>query len=411
MRWMHLLVLVVLQVCFIIGIHADDLKYYHEWCKQNVFVYNNCTKHFPSSFNLEWSCPISYSSSYTNITDGWQPSQSADKIVVDRVQLDRYLTQSSTIHIFVILIRRTTGGVRYKYFGRSNHNYVEPYQPWSSSKVFAISNGARRIEATCPGITLNSTAEYQGNNIPLGDLATIIHSYDTHHFTSNSLGSYFEDIGDRRAANDLVHSWLKRPATETFGGNYGEKSPSIGYQFRALDGRGACSVTPDHSGVVISNHMSAFSMANWLQRLVLHREDPLHMPYVQWRDVIPILYGSQPSKLFPGLDWGGMSSSPDTFMQGHQNMTSIDIESRGQWRIFSKVGWGTSDAHTTDNTLNGYACYPQVGAHGELIPNRGVEFVISARVSTPAASFQSVDKDMRESVAAVIDAIRKGHLV
>jgi hypothetical protein len=75
----------------------------------------------------------------------------------------------------------------------------------------AISNGGRRLESTCPGVTLNSTASYQGNEIPLGDLATIIHSYDAHHFSSNSLGAYFEDIGDRRSANDLVHSWLKRP--------------------------------------------------------------------------------------------------------------------------------------------------------------------------------------------------------
>jgi hypothetical protein len=56
---------------------------------------------------------------------------------------------------------------------------------------------------------------------PLGDLATIVVSYDhTQGYSSNSLSSYFHDLGFRQRLDDLVAGpWLNR-ATETLGGNY-----------------------------------------------------------------------------------------------------------------------------------------------------------------------------------------------
>ena len=55
----------------------------------------------------------------------------------------------------------------------------------------------------------------------LGDLSTIIASYDhTMGYTSNSLSSYFHDLGWRTRINDLVTgSWLNQP-TNSLGGNY-----------------------------------------------------------------------------------------------------------------------------------------------------------------------------------------------
>jgi hypothetical protein len=55
----------------------------------------------------------------------------------------------------------------------------------------------------------------------LGDLSTIIASYDhTMGYSSNSLSSYFHDLGWRTRINELVTgSWLNRP-TNSLGGNY-----------------------------------------------------------------------------------------------------------------------------------------------------------------------------------------------
>jgi hypothetical protein len=55
---------------------------------------------------------------------------------------------------------------------------------------------------------------------PLGDLATIICSYDsTQGYSSNSLSSYMHDLGWRQRAHDMVTDWLGRPS-ESLGGNY-----------------------------------------------------------------------------------------------------------------------------------------------------------------------------------------------
>ena len=62
---------------------------------------------------------------------------------------------------------------------------------------------------------------------PLGDLASVVCSYDTTAgYSSNSLSSYFHDLGWRNRILDLVTgNWLGRSA-ESLGGNYGESSPS-----------------------------------------------------------------------------------------------------------------------------------------------------------------------------------------
>jgi hypothetical protein len=105
-----------------------------------------------------------------------------------------------------------------------------------------------------------------------------------------------------------------------------------------------------------------------------------------------------------------MSSSPDTFMQGRLNMNDIESRSRGQWRIFSKVGWGNGDQNAPENTLNGYSCFPQVDQQGQIVANSGFEFVISARISTVGGTFKSVDSQMRDVTSSIIDAITNGHL-
>ena len=91
---------------------------------------------------------------------------------------------------------------------------------------------------------------------PLGDLSTIICSYDTTKgYSSNSLSSFFHDLGWRERAHNMVTSWLGQE-TESLGGNYGEATPSdLGFSIETLDGQ-TCEAVADVPSVVYGNSLS-----------------------------------------------------------------------------------------------------------------------------------------------------------
>jgi hypothetical protein len=64
-------------------------------------------------------------------------------------------------------------------------------------------------------------AELESGN-KLGDLSTIVHSYDTtHNMSSNCLAGYFHDIGGHVKLDQNLHSWLGVSDQESLGGKYG----------------------------------------------------------------------------------------------------------------------------------------------------------------------------------------------
>jgi hypothetical protein len=100
-----------------------------------------------------------------------------------------------------------------------------------SSKIFAMANAAGHLrvnETHCIEGTFGLQDSVQGKHgtTPLGDLATVVCSYDTTAgYSSNSLSSYFHDIGWRGRVDDLVVNWLGASG-QSLGGNYGEATPS-----------------------------------------------------------------------------------------------------------------------------------------------------------------------------------------
>ena len=97
-------------------------------------------------------------------------------------------------------------------------------------------------------------------------------SYDkTANFTSNSLSSYFNDIGFReRLDEDILHDWFGAPNGFSLGGNYGESTPSD-LSF-VLDG---CQIDKDAPATTYENSISALAAAEMLRRIVLHRSTPM----------------------------------------------------------------------------------------------------------------------------------------
>jgi hypothetical protein len=225
--------------------------------------------------------------------------------------------------------------------------------------------------------------------VPLGDLITVIHDYNEQHFESNALARYFLNIAGRSNVNDLIHgNWLDRPADEFLGGNYGAAAASLPYHFVMPDGS-ALDVTPDDASGGPSNNLSTLTMAEFLKRLAMHREDAsTRLPDIQWADLQVLFYGPAHSAWAPlpgdngnapPSEWGGMSADTGIYLQSAVNMKSVEKQAQGKWRIFSKLGYGQSGL-----VENGYACLPSLDASGEPVTGEGLELVISTHYAQPS---------------------------
>ena len=104
-----------------------------------------------------------------------------------------------------------------------------------------------------------------------------------------------------------------------------------------------CFITRDFDGGY-ENFFSAFTAAEMTRRLVLHSDvrEEHRFPNLTLDDVLQVLYGAEQSELFPGLEWGGMTADTAIFVQGGLNISEVEVRSKGQWRIFSKLGAGYS---------------------------------------------------------------------
>lgn len=374
----------------------------------------NCAKRFPVNISREWQCPVS-SSHAPPASAGWAPAAPLGSVRVDSTTLGS-VPQLQTVKMAAIAVQRTSTGAYYRYFG--GPNYTQPFETWSSSKIFAIANAAVTVTRQCPAVGgLTALTHGRLGQTPLGDLATIICSYDrTVNYTSNSLARYFHDLGGRRQANWLVQKWLGAGSSQSFGGNYGEPAPpDLGFTLTAAKlrhgqekiVRGAtshsCEVDPDHSGVIIPNSLSALTMVELLKRIVLHRELPagLRLPGVQWTDVQQELYGTGggAESLFPTVQWGGMSADTAIFMQdAMQNaMSHGDPQAGGAWRVFSKLGAGFSSSRRVGEIVhNAYGCFPAAG----------VELLYSAEASVAGdVELHAAESALRSGINAGVRAV------
>jgi hypothetical protein len=234
----------------------------------------------------------------------------------------------------------------------------------------AIANAGSRLRELTDG-QLGLTASV--GDLPIGDLVSIVHNYDEREYTSNGVSRWFLNIGDRTRLNSLIHgTWLDRPRTESVGGNYGHPTPKIGYD---LVGQ-TVSMTvdaPDGSGP--TNRLSTFTIAEFLKRLVMHREDPeWAMPYLEWADVETLLYGAETSESYAEGTPQGMQADTAVYIQQAIDSEWLNKTAQGQWRIFSKLGFGYARGGEFVNA--GYGCFPVFDDSGELVKDWGKEFFI-----------------------------------
>jgi hypothetical protein len=298
-----------------------------------------------------------------------------------------------------VLIRRVAGRPHFRYLSTGDHD--QPYQPWSTTKFLAAANGATWLRIAS-SYQVGLTASVGSHT--LGDLVSSIHTYDDAPYGSNSLGAYFHDIGRRDRANAMIHSgWLGRPATETFGGNYGAAPPALGYTFTEPGGE-TVTVTPDTSGGP-ANHLSSFTLTEALKRLVLHREvTSQRLPGIQWADLEVLFYGAPGSAAYG--DFGGMSADTAIYLQTGHDIDYVERRSRGRWRIFSKLGLGASGQF-----LNvGYACLPVLDDDLDPVPGWGRELVIAAHLPTGGTTWAARDRMLAKAYRTVMLRVLDGRL-
>jgi hypothetical protein len=169
-----------------------------------------------------------------------------------------------------------------------------------SSKIFAMANAAghlRSNETQCgSGNThnqlfgLDGTVTGKHGTTPFGDLATVVCSYDsTAGYSSNSLSSYFHDIGWRDRINYLLQNWLK-VSNQTLGGNYGEATPSdLGMTATETTDEKSetCAMDKDPWPTKYDNTISALTEVELTRRIALHRElsEEFRFPETTWNDM------------------------------------------------------------------------------------------------------------------------------
>jgi len=397
---------------------ADPVDWYKtHWCgaEPEYLSDSKCIKAFPSVHNRSWVSPVRVSRVPT-AADGWaQDTGSFADVKVDSTALAEYTSDGA--NVCVILIKRpVSGGVYFKYLcGRGDEDTHQAVQPWSSTKIYAAANAGGHIREVCPQSGLVSATEGEHGATPLGDLVSIITSYDsTQSYTSNGLSFYMHDLGGRYRLLGLVQKWFGPLAVNlSLGGNYGMPAPpDLGFDLHQPQAP-TCHVVNDTQHINL-NALSVLAHVDILRRLTLSFDLPIssRFPNMQVADQRTIMYGAEESLLFPGLQWGGMTTSLDVYVQSGLPMDEVEQRSRGQWRIFSKMGAGWDpEAQVGDVLTATYATLPVLDADGLPLVDQGVEFLVVGRSSVPQDStLVKTDAILQKAVASIAKAIYEGQI-
>jgi hypothetical protein len=305
------------------------------------------------------------------------------------------------LSIALILVKRVNGVPYYRYLSNGSHD--TPVEPWSTTKFLAIINAASSLRYHSEG-ALGLDASVEG--IPLGDLITVIHSYDEERYTSNGLSAWFHDIGGRAFANGIIHErWLNRPAEEAFGANYGDRAPDLPLTFTLGDKE--LKVTKDQAWYP-KNYLSPLTLAEALKRLVMHREDSVtRLEEITWEDVEVLLYGAPESLWYDASSPQGMQSDTALYLQESVSAQRRDEVAQGQWRVFSKLGLGGSRGG--EFVYTGYACFPNLNEAGEPLEGEGVELIINTHWGANGA-YGARDAAQMDLYRDLVSAIDRGAL-
>jgi hypothetical protein len=344
----------------------------------------------------EWQSPLRHGT----ISDGYYravTSVDTARATADTSALDTVIDGGvpDGMQISVINVERDDAGTPYYRYFQSDRT-LRAKESWSASKFMAIAAAAAKIRQESSG-QVGIDANLAGRHV--GELVTKIHNYGAEWSqnlpTSNSLAKFFLDVAGKDWATELVSEWIGSSASE-FRGGYGV-GPAYRYPtFSTSDASEQVWNAGERGG---SKVMTPLAQAEFLKRLVMHREDKAtrvpgfrsegdHQTY--WQDLEILFYGQ------PGWNWGGMQDDTAIYVE---SAVDLDQLADGEWRIFSKLGYGKNEFVYT-----AYACLPD-----ERDPTNGSEFVISIHWDrNTAVSGTTKDKQLQETVEDIVAAIDSG---
>lgn len=419
--------LLIFLYVIVLSKQEDSNIYLDHWCGGDLQYLDDalCVKKFPSNYDRDSTCNVEildYNEVDNLLKQGYysESLNGLKDIKVDTTTLSESL--NSNVNLCIILTKRiyktiekTEINTFNKYLCNGEFSKNDVYETWSSSKIFAVANAAghmRLNETSCENEIYGLPSFTTGNHgkTPFGDLISIITSYDhTAGYSSNALSSYFHDIGWRERIHALVNSeWINATSSgQTLGGNYGEETPSdLSFLIsNDIDNNNKCNVDKDPWLEIYSNSLSSLTAAELTRRITLHNELPVSMrfPGVEYEDIKTELYGAETSLLFPNLKWGGMSTDTAIFLQSSLNISEVEDESDGKWRIFSKLGAGYSSIRNAGEIVtNSYACLPS------KTKGKNYEFTLSARGSVVHDStLLQVQKEVYNSIEKTIKMLQE----
>ncbi|MCA2961356.1 MAG: hypothetical protein IOD12_13985 [Silvanigrellales bacterium] len=341
------------------------------------------------------------------------------------------IASADDLKLTAILVRRINGVPHY--LSVSNGTQAHVFQPWSSSKHMAFAALASTLRAHSNGaVGLDSeVSDPNGGRVHVGDLVTEATSYEFScwdpryckgarhipHLSSNNVSIWAKNLAGRQFANDLITKFLGRTG-ERFDGGYDKTMTGSGWGSQFTDANGD-KLTLSRSSVPTgaANLLSTQTMAEFLRRMVMLREDPqTAIPNAQWNDMATIFYGApqSKSKYFPHYKAGGMLGGAGDYIQNAvsgSNIKALEDSTLGQWRSFAKVGWGPGSSSGNDFAWHGYGCIPRFDPVTMKALPSGKEFIISAALKgKPGASDASRDALLARAVKAVVLKIMDGTL-
>lgn len=321
--------------------------------------------------------------------------------------------------VLLIDIKQLKGQPAYRYLANdATQNQI--YEPWSSSKIFAFTGAIAQLRMR-DGETIGSRRSYAQGLIGehhIADMITSINSYEAFSKAdgnSNALATFFANLATRDYLTSLFYDeWLKLSTPNIyFRGAYGpiafapnefvwksasltEKLPIVMNNV-ATDDLGYLPYRCESCGLTGNKPMTTLAQAEWLKRLAMHNQDPTTAhPYIKSSDIDTLFYGighsQQPDK-FAGMTLGISTmlqqaiakylSRSDAIITPAIAKNTLDKATKGQWRVFQKIGWGPSETRSTsENVVLAYVCLPHYQG--------GKAFVVAAQTEVQGAKDENV---------------------
>lgn len=317
--------------------------------------------------------------------------------------------------LLVIDQRLTDDGMTYRYLANGN-SQNERYEPWSSSKVMAITGAIS--QARQAGVGANSLA----GEVPIADLITSIHTYFPFGMAdgnSNAIASYFINVSGRDYLTGLFHDdWLKLSNPDIYlRGAYGSvlfDPDSDNWQDRATKQQASMPRLTDNQqdpgyldyrcdtcGLTGNKPMTTLAQAEWLKRLANHMAEPsTRHPDLQEEDIRTLFYGTGHSDVthqYGGMLMGISNLVADAIAKQidapGDNRTKLNQISSGKWRIFQKLGSGPSETRKrAEMVMLAHVCLPeyQGGRAFTLAAQASVDGYEEWQVSEAAIKLQAL---------------------